>query len=707
MNKRSIAGEFTRSLLTATLFLVTLTGFLWIVQTQKIFSSEAEYVRKHESATAKIKAKEQVQDVANYISFQEDDLVSKINQQVQSRVNEGIQLATAIREQNKGSSTKDIQEAVINGLRTPRFFEGRGYYFINTLQGEVVLDPIHPEREGSSTQNETDARGQRIVEQDMNVIRNQGEGFVTGYWPRPQDPDGSSRLKISYIKRLDPFDWYIGTGEYYDDVKATVRQQIIRRYQNYGTSNGTRIFIIDDTGKELVPRYEASGADAALPDLFQTEDEKMTVIKEELAYSLSNPAGYGYLRTYTNSDDKTVTTAVYIRSVPRWGWIIGAEVPVETAISEEIWTVSQVRQRSIQAVIQILLAITFVFLAYVVVMRRQSLRLRSDFMAFMAFFKRAAKENVLIEVSDIQMQEFASMANMANQMVTKRQEAENALLASNEQLEIQVQERTSELRESLEILENTQEQLMQNEKLAVLGNLVTGITHEINIPVGIARSLNADLQDLITSVKSCITEDDPRVIELHALLTRMQEDADMVGANLNRTLELVHSFKEVSMDQFSGKRREFNLLSYLNEIVISLSSRIRKGNHHVEVICDSNVEIVGFPGALSQIVTNLIMNSLQHGFYNRSRGHITLEVIDGGERILLLYRDDGCGIPQRSIGRVFDPFFTTDRERGGSGLGLNIVHQLVTEKLGGTINLTSVEGHGVQFEIEFPRVQGE
>lgn len=707
MSKRSIAGEFTRSLLTATLFLVTLTGFLWIVQTQKIFSSEADYVRNNESATAKIQAKAKVQDVANYISFQEDDLVSKINQQVQSRVNEGIQLAIAIREQNNGSSIKDIQEAVINGLRTPRFFEGRGYYYINTLQGEVVLDPIHPEREGSNTLNATDARGQRIVEQDMNVIRNQGEGFVTGYWPRPQDPDGSSRLKISYVKRLDPFDWYIGTGEYYDDVKATVRLQIIKRYQNYGTSDGTRIFIIEDTGKELVPRYGASGADAALPDLFQTEDEKMAIIKEELAYSLSNPAGYGYLRTYTNSDDQTVTTAVYIRSVPRWGFIIGAEVPVETVIGEDIWTVSQVRQRSIQAVIQILLAITFVFLAYIVVMRRQSLRLRSDFMAFMAFFKRAAKENVLIEVSDIQMQEFVSMANMANQMVAKRQEAENALLASNEQLEIQVQERTSELRESLEILENTQEQLMQNEKLAVLGNLVAGITHEINIPIGIARSLNSDLQDLITSVKSCITEDDPRVVELHALLTRMQEDAEMVGANLNRTLELVHSFKEVSVDQCSGKRRAFNLLSYLNEIVISLSSRIRKGNHHVEVICDSNVEIVGFPGALSQIVTNLIMNSLQHGFYNRSRGHITLEVIDGGERILLLYKDDGCGIPQRSIGRVFDPFFTTDRERGGSGLGLNIVHQLITEKLGGTINLTSVEGHGVQFEIEFPRVQGE
>lgn len=328
-------------------------------------------------------------------------------------------------------------------------------------------------------------------------------------------------------------------------------------------------------------------------------------------------------------------------------------------------------------------------------------------MAFMSFFKRAAKENVLIEVPDIQMQEFVSMANMANQMVVKRREAENALMASNEELEIQVQERTLELQESLEILESTQEQLMQNVKLSVLGNLVAGITHEINVPIGIVKSLNSDLQDLIASVRTSVAEGNPDSMALKALLTRMEEDSIMMEGNLKRTLELVESFKEVSVDQCSGLRRPFNLQNYLNEIVMSLSSRIRKGNHHVEVICDNAVEIIGYPGALSQIITNLIMNSLQHGFKNRSGGHITLEVIDGGERILLLYRDDGCGISARNINRVYEAFFTTDKDRGGSGLGLNIVHQLVTEKLGGAINLTSTEGRGVLFEIEFPRVQGE
>ncbi len=707
MGKKSFAGEFTRSLLTAALVLGTLTGFLWIAQTQQIFRGEETYVSNHESATAKARAKAQVEDTLNYISYQEDNLVSTINQQVRARVNEGVQQALSILEQHRGESTAQIQQAIVSSLRTPRFFEGRGYYFIDTLKGEAVLYPTRSELEGTNILNVTDARGQRTVEKEIQIVSNQGEGYVSGYWPRPQDPTGDSRLKISYVKRLDPFDWYIGTGEYYDDVKAEVRQGIIKRYQQYRSNNGIRIFIIDASGKELVPRYPVNETGGGLPDILRTEEEKAAVIQQELAYSISNPGGYGYTRTYTNADGTTQEAAVYITSVPKWGWIIGAEVPTKSAHAEDAWTMDQIQKRSIQNVIQVLVVIILVILTFVIFLRRLSLKLRNDFMAFMSFFKRAAKENVLIEIGDIQMQEFASMANMANQMVAKRQEAENALLASNEQLETQVQERTQELKESLEILETTQEQLMQNEKLSVLGNLVAGITHEINIPAGIARSLNSDLQELIASLRSSINVEDPRIIEIQALLTRMEEDVGLVDANLKRTLELVHSFKDVSVDQCSGQRRAFNLQDYLKEIILSLSSRIRKGNHHVEVICDSTVEVIGFPGTLSQIITNLIMNSLQHGFKNRSGGHITLEVIDGGSRILLLYRDDGCGIPARSISRVYEPFFTTDRERGGSGLGLNIVHQLVTEKLGGVINLTSTEGRGVLFEIEFPRIQGE
>lgn len=707
MSRRSIAGEFTRSLLAATLILGVATGILWIIQVQNIFSQEVHHVVERETAIAKADAKKQVEEIADYTRYRENAIVSQIEQKVKKRVQEGYDQAISIYEHNKSKGAAAIRQSIIETLRVPRFFDGRGYYFIDTLQGISVMYPTRPEVEGTKILDVTDSRGQKVIAQEIDIVREHGEGFVTGYWPRPNDPDKDVRLKISYVKRLEPYDWYIGTGEYYEDVKAEVRKEIITRYNEFSAESGARVFIIDDSGNELVPRYPESGAKTALPELLRTEEETQAVIKEELEYSASNPAGYSYIRTDKSTSGQEHRSAVHIQAMPKWNWVVGVEIPVHSLSNGEEWTLDEVKNRSYRAGLEALAIIVAGSLMYVWVIRRQTLKLRNDFITFMSFFKRAAKENILIDVNDIQIQEFASMANLANQMVTKRQEAKEALVASNEELESQVQERTKELQESLQILESTQEQLMQSEKLAVLGNLVAGITHEINIPVGIARSLNSDLQDLIASVRTGMAEDDTRMIELQALLSRMEEDSTMMEANLKRTQELVQSFREVSVDQCSGQRRMFNLQEYINEIVLSLSSRIRKGGHRVEVICDNEISITGFPGTLSQILTNLIMNSLQHGFRNRSGGHVTIEVIDGGDRILLLYRDDGCGIPARNIGSVYEPFYTTDRERGGSGLGLNIVHQLVTEKLGGTINLTSTQGRGVLFEIEFPRVQGE
>ncbi len=707
MSRRSIAGEFTRSLLGATLILGAVTGILWIVQLNHIFSQQISHVIDHETAIAKADAKKQIEAITGYVDYREGAIVSQIEEKVKTRVQEGYTQALSIFEHNRTKNMAAVQQAVVETLRVPRFFDGRGYYFIDTLEGVAVLYPSRPELEGTSVLEITDFKGQRIVEQEIRIVEEQGEGFVTGYWPRPNDPDDDVRLKISYVKRLDPYDWYIGTGEYYEDAKAEVRQDIIKRYSNFTSESGVKVFIIDESGKELVSRYTESGAGTALPELLRTEEEKQAVIKEEMAYSASNPAGYSYIRDDLDLAGEPYRTAVYIQAMPKWEWTIGVEVPVKPVKSGEEWNVSDVKRHFYKTAAEVLVLILCTSLMFIWVIRRQTLKLRNDFIAFMTFFKRAAKENILIDINHIQIQEFASMGNLANQMVTTRQEAKDALMMSNEALEVQVQERTRELQESLQILESTQDQLMQSEKLSVLGNLVAGITHEINIPVGIVRSLNSDLQDLISSVRTGMSEDDPRMIELQVLLSRMEEDSTMMEANLKRTQELVESFKDVSVDQCSGQRRTFNLKSYIDEMVLSLSARIRKGGHRVEVICDEEVEVTGFPGTLSQILTNLITNSLQHGFQNRSGGHITVEIIDGGERILMLYRDDGRGIPSRDIGSVYEPFYTTDRERRTSGLGLNIVHQLVTEKMGGTINLTSTEGRGVLFEIEFPRVQGE
>lgn len=704
MAKRSIAGEYFRGLLRAALIAGLVTGLLWMLQLQLIYRAQSETARLEEASSAKLLAEARADDMVRYVEAEDRGLEERLKSQVKCRVDEGFHLAQKVMEQNRGKSEVQIRKAVADALRYQRFFNGRGYYFADTLQGEAILYPHRPELEGTSLIGSVDTHGQRIIAEEVALVTEQGEGFVSGYWPRPQDPDGEGRLKISYVKRLEPYPWYIGSGDYYDDFRSAVRQEIIDRFRDTPPEKGIHLFLLDSEGNELMPRFASEAAGSLdLTALLRTEEGRRAVIAEELAYVSDKPGGYGYIRSYGSDTGAARQTAVYIHPLPKWDLIVGAEVTLPMVGSQT--AEAKAKGSPMPAMLLAAATVTAMYLLFILALRRQTLKLRNDFIAFMAFFKRAAVENVMIDGSDLQMQEFVSMAHLANQMVVKRREANEALKQANEQLEQQVQERTAALEESLQVLENTQEQLIRSEKLSALGSVVAGITHEINVPVGIARSLNSDMKELIASVREGLRAGEERIgsVELMALLTRMEEDAVMTEANLCRTLELVRSFKEVSVDQSSGQMRRFDLGAYLNEVLVSLTAHLRKGRHQTEVICEEGVMVSGYPGALSQVVTNLVVNSVSHGFREKVGGHITLEVIEGAERVLLLYRDDGCGIPAKDLNRIYDPFFTTGSGRGGTGLGLNIVHQLVTERMGGTINVTSAEGRGVQFEIEFPR----
>lgn len=692
MAKKSIAREFTQNLLTSVLILGVATGLLWILQTQLVFNEFANHIGKEAEDEAAKRAADRVTAAYQEIEYTEIHLQELIKARVQSQVEDGITRIQQVLRKNTGISAQKAKQLAADELRNDRFFDGRGYYFIDTFEGEVVLFPYRPELEGSNIIDVVDARGQKTVVQEILIVKEAGKGFVTGYWPRPQDPDSEGRLKISYVKQIEPYEWYLGTGDYYDDYKADALKGLLDRYSTAADANGVHLFILDREGNPLIPR----GAGDATDQLMDGEQWE-SVTQAEREYANTKPLGYGYLRTFKDADGTVKTAQVYLKMMPQWGIIVGAEVLVESPAPYPSKT------QMFTAALQVVAVVSLMYMIFVIVLRNQAHKLRNDFIAFMAFFKQAAKGDVLIEVSDLQMKEFVSMANLANQMVIKSREANEALKESNEQLELQVKNRTKELEDSLLILESTQEQLIQNEKLSLLGNLVAEISHEINVPVGIARSLNSDLQELLTSVSGSLSKGNHSTIEQQALIARMEEDVTMTEANLKRVIELVTSFRDVSVDQCSGKSRAFNLCSYLEEIALSLSYRLKKGNHHVEIICENGIEVVGYPGALSQVLTNLMMNSLQHGFKNRVGGNITLEAISGSDRVLLLYKDDGCGISPRDIGKIYEPFFTTDSENGGSGLGLSIVHQLVTEKLCGTINLTSKEGRGVLVQIEFPK----
>ncbi len=279
--------------------------------------------------------------------------------------------------------------------------------------------------------------------------------------------------------------------------------------------------------------------------------------------------------------------------------------------------------------------------------------------------------------------------------ITELKQNEHAINQLNEELEERVEARTAELK-------RTQSELAQKEKMASLGDLVAGVAHEINTPVGIGVTASSHLAEQLESYQERYDNNTLTRGDFEKLLSTAIESTQMVSHNLKRAASLIHSFKQIAVDQSSDERRSFFIHDYIKEMMWSLHPKLKNTPFEVEINCPENIYIYSYPGVFSQIITNFVVNSLVHGFAGATSGKITMNISQDANNFIFNYRDDGKGIKKEALKRVFDPFFTTRRGSGGSGLGMNIVYNLVTQKLGGTIVCSSSSGEGAIFEISVP-----
>jgi signal transduction histidine kinase len=274
-------------------------------------------------------------------------------------------------------------------------------------------------------------------------------------------------------------------------------------------------------------------------------------------------------------------------------------------------------------------------------------------------------------------------------------------LAELEENQAELTEVNHQLEYSLSALKTTQNQLIISEKLAALGELVAGVAHEINTPLGISVTLGSFVSALHQEFKKNI-QNHTYNFEIAEEFIHTSEDAiDLMNINLERASGLVNSFKQVAVDQASEDKRKFSIKDALQDVLKSLHPKLKKSNVEVILQCADNLIVDSYPGALSQIITNLVINSIIHGFSTRQNGKITITVTLQNRIYSISYRDDGIGIPNSIIDKVFNPFFSTRKQSGSTGLGLHIVHNLVTQSLKGNIQLTSEKNQGVHFIITF------
>ncbi|MES2161789.1 MAG: HAMP domain-containing sensor histidine kinase [Pseudomonadota bacterium] len=257
---------------------------------------------------------------------------------------------------------------------------------------------------------------------------------------------------------------------------------------------------------------------------------------------------------------------------------------------------------------------------------------------------------------------------------------------------------------ALDDLRRTQESLLQAERLASLGGLVAGVAHEINTPVGIALTSASVLMEATEKVHQSVASGNIKKSDIMRYLETAAESTRLIMNNAYRAAHLIHSFKQIAVDQVSEARRRFELRDYINEVVSSLQPKLKKTRITVSIACPPDIMLDSYPGALAQVITNLTLNCVEHAFDPGDEGRITIGVAQQADWIEMQVVDDGKGIPPDMLDKVFDPFVTTRRGQGGTGLGLNIVFNLIAKQFGGTITVSSILGQGASFVLRMPCV---
>ena len=326
--------------------------------------------------------------------------------------------------------------------------------------------------------------------------------------------------------------------------------------------------------------------------------------------------------------------------------------------------------------------------------------------------KLKAANRQLDEQNAILEQEVARKTSRLSQVMLDLEQRKNELEMRQEKLEREISQRRAmentlrqsnqRLESSLNHLRETQQQLIESEKMASLGGLVAGITHDVNTPIGISVTAASYLREKLDSLDSALTSKELTQQQLQKFIEEGRESLSLLDNNLHRASDLISSFKQVAVDQASDAIRDINVKRYIEELIQSLQPHLKKTKHKIELNCADDLFIRCPAGALSQIFTNLILNSLRHAFDGIEQGTMIIDIELRGSELHVVYKDDGNGLSEDALTKLFNPFFTTKLNDGGSGLGTHIVRNLVTQTLQGDIDATSQPGEGLTYTFSFP-----
>ncbi|MBU2891896.1 sensor histidine kinase [Colwellia sp. D2M02] len=316
------------------------------------------------------------------------------------------------------------------------------------------------------------------------------------------------------------------------------------------------------------------------------------------------------------------------------------------------------------------------------------------------------EQNLLLE------QEVAKKTSSLSSMMLKMERQQKEMFQQQEQLQAENTRRSktestlmltnNELKNSITELSKAQDRLLESEKMASLGLLSAEVSHEINTPIGVSITSASCLLDLIHKLEKETQAKTISKRSIEGFIEQANNSTELLLGNLHRASDLIASFKQVAVDQANDKVRLVNMAKYIDEIIQSIHPKLKKTQHTIDIQCDKSIELYSHPGAIAQIIINLIMNSILHGLEHIEHGKIVIAVNLNEQRLSIDYQDNGCGVPEEKLPQLFDAFYTTKAESGGTGLGTHIIKNLVLNTLNGTITAKNLTSGGLHYHIELP-----
>lgn len=715
-------------------------GFFWISSEYSELQQEAEFLRKNFIEEQKKRIQFEVNNALDYIKYNQDILERRLKNNIKERVYEAHSIAQNIYEKNKHKHSKqEIAALIKNALRPIRFNNKRGYYFAVDMKGEEKLYPVEPQFEGKNLFDLQDEKGNYVIQDEIEIIKKQGEGFVRNYWRKPGASEKMIYPKITFVKYFTALDWYFGTGEYLDDVRSDLQKESLKRISQIRFGEHGYIFVNTYDGKALITDGEIVQKDHNLWKLSDPKGNKVIQMEREAA---EKPEGdyieYFWPKMESDVPEKKIS---FIRGFPEWKWMLGAGFYVNE-IEPEIEILRKNSDKEIKKNIFKIFMILILLTLIVFVMGRFSYyRLRKNVDIFLNFFRNAAHSSTLIDLEKLNFKEFVELAESANKMIDKRNQALKLLKESEEKYRLVL----TNLGEGVVILDNTKKFIYANKaaekifacSLDVLEkknlndfkletdekednfNLITIRNNAGNIKhlfftetkrfdengkemgtFAIFRDIterrkleqerdeNRDRIKLLNKILRHDLTNDFSVINSGLRLYQHSKDESMLEEIKKRVQKGLKTIKMIrKQESFLNRHRELTEVN-LSEIVDDLKYQFPQVNIHLQKECSVFADDI-----LYSVFENLTSNSIIHG---KSK-NIKIDCQTEGEFWKISFADDGKGIPDMIKDKIFDDGFIYG-ETGHTGIGLNIVKKTI-ERYEGKIYVKDNIPAGTIFEI--------